>query len=113
MLGGDAGQADRIPVLLAGGAARSTWLAQLRADVLGRRIYACAEPETGLLGAAILAAAGCGLYSSVSAAQAHMSPELREVLPDHNRARCFDQLYPAWVARRRAAVPEPTGTDRT
>ena len=107
------GTGDRIPVRLAGGAARSPWLAQLRADVLGRTVCACAEPETGLLGAAILAATGCGLHASFGAARARMAPGLREVRPDQGRARRYDELYPAWLALRRAAMPEATGADRT
>ena len=92
-----------LPVILAGGVARSASLTQLRADVLGRTVFACPEPEVGLLGAAILTASGCGLYPRLEAAQAAMSPKLYKVLPDPYRARHYAELHSNWLTARDAA----------
>ncbi len=53
-LAGSGGDRDA-PVVLAGGAARSRWLAQLRADVLGRPVVVRRDPDVSLLGAGLIA----------------------------------------------------------
>ncbi|HEX3962985.1 MAG TPA: FGGY-family carbohydrate kinase [Trebonia sp.] len=114
LLSGPGQQNGEAPaIVLAGGTARSPWLTQLRADVMGRTVLACAEPEIGLLGAAMLAAVGCGLYPSISAARARMSPPLRKVLPNPQASRCFSQLYAAWAAERQTVVSQQFMAGRT
>jgi xylulokinase len=94
----------RLPVILAGGTARSPSLMQLRADVLGRTVLACPEPEIGLLGAAVLTAVGCGLYPALDAARGAMSPHLQKIVPEPRRARRYVELHADWLSRRDLAA---------
>jgi sugar (pentulose or hexulose) kinase len=83
-------------VVLAGGAARSPLLAQLRADVLGRQVRVCAEPDVSLMGAAMIAMLGCGIHSSPAAAAEAMEQDwtLRE--PDPASAARYEELFGRW-----------------
>ena len=99
---------DRV-VCVAGGA-RSPLVRQMRADMTGLPVYHSEDVETTSRGAAMLAAAGAGLHSSVGAAagaMARIAPEPQ--LPDpatahdyeagHRRYRMlFDALAPHFGA---------------
>ncbi len=79
-------------LVLAGGVARSPELARLRADVLGRPIEVCQQPDVSLLGAALIALRGAG--ADVSAFGAH---ERRETVhPDPARAEQYAALHATW-----------------
>ncbi|MEL7517667.1 MAG: FGGY-family carbohydrate kinase, partial [Pseudomonadota bacterium] len=69
-----------------GGMAANDWMAQDLADVLGVTVERPAFIETTALGAAMLAAAGAGLYESVARAAATMRGELRTFDPDMDDA---------------------------
>ena len=51
-----------------GGGSRSDHWCQIRADVLNKPIRRTAIADAGVLGAAIMAGAGCGAFSDLSAA---------------------------------------------
>ncbi|WP_037677345.1 FGGY-family carbohydrate kinase [Streptomyces griseus] len=85
------------PVVLTGGPSRSPALAQLRADVLGRPIHVSTEADATLHGAALLALVAEGLESSLSAAQAHMTPRVHVYTPRTSIATRYDQLYEQWL----------------
>ncbi|MCI2418428.1 FGGY-family carbohydrate kinase [Saccharopolyspora sp. K220] len=95
--------AARLPIVLAGGTARSRTTAQLRADVLHRTTLVCAEPEVTLLGAAALALVGSGLAHDLDDARARIACEFQQLDPAHERALHYDALYAAWRAAREAA----------
>jgi sugar (pentulose or hexulose) kinase len=78
----------------AGGGTRSrTWM-QIKADVSGCRIEAQPMPETTLLGAALLAGVGAGLYPDHAAALASLAPSQPvEYLPDEDRHASYQRLY--------------------
>ncbi|ANY08444.1 xylulokinase [Pseudonocardia sp. HH130630-07] len=95
------------PVVLAGGAARSEAAARLRADVFGRRVLACADPDVTLLGAAALAMAGAGC--DLDEAAGRLRPRLRVVEPDPARAARYDELYVEWLDARERLVPGTGG----
>ncbi|MEQ3553805.1 FGGY-family carbohydrate kinase [Pseudonocardia nematodicida] len=93
-------------VMLAGGAARSAAVARLRADVLGRPVLVCDDPDVTLLGAAALARAGAG--QDLDRALEDLRPRLHRIDPDPARAARYGELYPAWLeARARIAPDEP------
>ena len=87
-----AGDAPIGIVALAGGVARSPFLAQLRADVLGRPVRVCSEPDVSLLGAALLAFRGGGIPAALGGA----SPSDRVVLPAPAPATAYEELFAAW-----------------
>jgi len=84
-----------IPVLVtAGGGTRNRAWLQIKADVSGCRIEASAEPEATLLGAALVAGIGSGLYRSEFEAFASLCPNPVEVFePDSERHEIYQRLY--------------------
>ena len=95
-----------IPALVAagGGIRNRPWL-QIKADVSGCRIEASAEPEATLLGAALVAGIGCGLYAN--AAQAFDGLRLKPVevfLPDTERHAVYRHLYEQGYLRLQNAL---------
>lgn len=79
-------------VRLAGGGARSAWWRQLQADVYGCRCAAMRSEEGSALGAALLAAVGCGAFRSVpdaSAAAAQVKQVSRPIAARHRRYRAL------------------------
>ena len=84
-----------IPALVtAGGGTRNRVWLQIKADVSGCRIEASVEPEATLLGAALVAGVGSGLYTSESEAIAGLHTNPVEVfLPDSERHATYRRLY--------------------
>ena len=84
-----------IPVLVtAGGGTRNRVWLQIKADVSGCRIEVSAEPEATLLGAALVAGIGSGVYASESEAFAGLHPNRLEVfVPDEERHAMYRRLY--------------------
>ena len=69
------------------------WL-QIKADVTGCRIESSAEPEATLLGAALVAGIGSGVYKSETEAVANLTPDPVEVfLPNSERHEAYRRLY--------------------
>jgi xylulokinase len=92
--------AGRLPVVLAGGTARSLTTAQLRADVLHRTTLVCTEPDVTLLGAAALALVGSRLAHDLDDARARIACEFRQLDPNPERARRYDALFADWRCAR-------------
>jgi sugar (pentulose or hexulose) kinase len=79
-------------LVLAGGAARSPVLVQLRADVLGREIEVCEEPDVTILGAALLALYGRG----ADIGDFHAGESRSSVRPDPAAAEEYAALHTTW-----------------
>lgn len=113
ILAGTAGAS--MAVVLAGGAARSPELAQLRADILNREILVYEEADVSLMGAGLLAAVGTGLHETV-AEMSTFGQQARSVEPDRVNSERYDDLYREWLAgsaRNRGQVsPERIPTTR-
>ncbi len=85
-------QIDRMVV--AGGGTRIPRWMQIRADVSGCRLELSPVVEATLLGAALLAGVGSGIYGSIPEAVAALNPgRARVVLPDTERHRQYCELY--------------------
>jgi xylulokinase len=84
-----------IPALVtAGGGTRNRAWLQIKADVSGCRLEASAEPEATLLGAALVAAIGSGLYAGEAEAFAGLRANPVEVfLPDPGRHATYRRLF--------------------
>lgn len=80
-------------IRVAGGGARNALWNQIKAAVSGRPVRPCVTSENGVLGAAMLAAMGAGLYDSVEAASHAMVQLLPAVAPN-----------PAWRDAYRPAL---------
>lgn len=89
-------------VVVTGGGARSALFCRIVADVLGKTVIRCREPEATCLGAGMLAAAASGIYPSVAAASEAMSSLGDRFMPgglqpfyDELYRDVFQGLYPA------------------
>lgn len=80
-------------VRLSGGACRPTspWT-KIQADVYGKPVILLKTSDTTALGAAILAAYGVSLYSSVPEAVGHMVHVLQRVEPNAEATRSYESL---------------------
>jgi sugar (pentulose or hexulose) kinase len=95
-----------IPALVAagGGTRNRPWL-QIKADVSGCRIEASAEPEATLLGAALVAGIGSGLYASELEAFDGLTLKPVEVfVPDMDRHAVYRRLYEQGYLRLQDAL---------
>ncbi len=70
---------------IAGGGARSDIWCQIRADIVGRPLKRVANLDSGVLGAALLAGVGAGLYGNIADAAASLVTIDRRFEPDEDR----------------------------
>ena len=85
-------------VRVAGGGARLELWNHIKADLTGRQLRPCATSENGVLGTAMLAALGAGIYPDVPAAGEAMVQLLEPVLPDDSCRPLYDALFERYVA---------------
>jgi sugar (pentulose or hexulose) kinase len=78
---------------LCGGGSKSDLVMQITAEVFNLPTIRPAIHEASALGAAMLAAAGVGLYPEVEAAVAAMARIARTFEPDPDHAAVYDRLY--------------------
>lgn len=89
-----------LPVLFAGGSARSAHVARLRADALGRAVHVASDPDVTLLGAAALALVGTGRARDLDEARDRLGLTFGVVTPDEGRAGAYDEVFARWTAAR-------------
>ena len=80
-------------VRVSGGAAKSRVWNGIMSDVLGIPLIVTKEPEATALGAAILAASGCGIHGSVISACDAMVKDKGKVVPNRKNGRIYDRIY--------------------
>lgn len=76
-------------VIACGGATQSKLFMQIYADVLGQPITITHVPEASLLGSAVLAAVGAGLYPTLADASRQMVEVVGEYQPDPERHQAY------------------------
>lgn len=76
-----------------GGGARSPLWLQTKADITGRTIYTVECKEAGCLGAAIIAAVGCGQYPDIAGACARMVRTAQYYEPDKEMRKKYAEKY--------------------
>lgn len=87
-----------------GGAASEAWC-QIKADVTNRRVVVGEAAEPGLLGCAMLAWTGLGMFSDLAAAQQALARPARRYEPDPARRDAYEPLHAAWTAAVAALRP--------
>jgi sugar (pentulose or hexulose) kinase len=106
-------QASGMPIdrlRIAGGGTRNRPWMQIKADVSGCRLDLLSMPETTLLGAALLAGIGAGVFGSP--AEVFASPNLpglkdaqvETVLPDPDRRLAYRSIYHAGYLKLQAPL---------
>jgi ribulose kinase len=88
-----------------GGPSRSQLWMQIHADVAGKPISLPREPESVLLGSAILAAQGGGLYASLREAASAMAGTSRSIQPNMEKHAMYKDILPRYVATYEALSP--------
>jgi xylulokinase len=79
-----------------GGAASDAWC-QIRADVLGRIIERKANLDAGVVGAAILAGVGTGVFGSLGEAARNLAQTEQVFAPDPARRGMYDEGFARYV----------------
>lgn len=80
-----------------GGASRSRLWMQMHADMSGVPVYLTEEPEAPLLGDAVLAAYGTGVYSSIEEAAGSMVHVKEMIEPDENNRETYAFYYDKYI----------------
>jgi sugar (pentulose or hexulose) kinase len=83
-------------VIVFGGGARSPFIQQLLANVLNRPVVVSSTSETALLGAAILAGLGCGIYGDLEEAKTIVRQGAQVVPPQPSAARDYHELFQSY-----------------
>lgn len=78
-------------IVVGGGSKNQLWN-QIRADVLGIPILVVEQAESTVLGAAMYAFYGAGVYTTADAAQDKMKPNYRVVNPSSNRSLYLNMM---------------------
>jgi len=88
---------------VSGGLAKSDYMLQLKADMMGRKIVSLNASEAGTVGVAILAAAAGGIFKSIDEAVSRLVTVKREYRPDDKRTlayaekfQTYKKIYPAF-----------------
>jgi len=84
---------DTKELMLTGGGSRSDFWSQIFCDVLGISCVRNVVEEVTSLGAAILAAAGAGLFPDIAKAAENICKEDKRWIPDSNRHKFYDSIY--------------------
>ena len=83
-------------LVVTGGGAKSHFWLQMKADVTGKRVVLPEITEASLLGAAILAGVGAGVYPNVDEAINRVSHVAGVFEPDPAAATIYDQRFPLY-----------------
>lgn len=92
-----AGAARPERIVAAGGGARSALWLKIKASLYGAPFVVPREPECGLVGNAVLAAAATGAAPSLAAAAARMVRHGPEIVPEPDWAARYDALAPIYA----------------
>ncbi len=84
-------------LMCGGGGFKSDPWAQIRADVLGKRLVRPVVNEPGVVGAACIAAVSSGLQSSLSDAHVPFAKVDRIWEPDHSMRHYYDDLFGVYL----------------
>jgi xylulokinase len=89
---------------VAGGGARSAAWCRMKADVTGMPVFRSTEPETGVIGAAIAASVGLGVYDTIGMAADRMVRRGQRFAPRGGRAGLFDARASRYRQIKEAAL---------
>ncbi len=87
-------------IRLTGGCTAIEGWNQMQADLYGKPVSTLENPQASLLGAAILAAHGLGIFPSVAAAARQMVKIRRTYEPDRQRMETYEGIYRRFQAVR-------------
>ncbi len=79
-------------VSIGGGAKSRAWL-QMQADIFGKEVVSLRNEQGPAMGAAIIAAAGCGWFESLQEAAAVFVQNDVSVMPDPEKTKRYEQIF--------------------
>ena len=83
---------------------KSSYVMQMMADLLGKKIEILDADQTCALGAAIYGAVAGGVYENVQTASAKMAAKcIGEFVPDKNRSEVYRQHYEKYICLTKLA----------
>jgi autoinducer 2 (AI-2) kinase len=85
-------------VRLGGGLAKSQCLTKILPAVLDLPTYIPEITEVSALGAAMCAAVGAGVYSSLGEAMSAMKPQMKVIAPERLSALEYEEYYQRWIS---------------
>ncbi len=83
-------------VRITGGIARSELWNQIQADIYNKEVVATEYEEATVLGCAIIAAVGVGLYKDINEATKNMVHIKKRYIPNQRNVECYGRLYEIW-----------------
>jgi xylulokinase len=83
--------------IVSGGASKSDFWNQLKADIIGQRVERLRDPDTSVIGAAVLASVGSGYFKTFSDACSSMVHTEREFNPRIELKDFYDKLFLVYV----------------
>ena len=89
-----------------GGAQKNEFWLQMKADVTGLPVEVVSNPELTLLGAAILAGIGSGIYTDAGDALSRTEFRITVYEPDNNRHEEYNEWYEKVFAKIAPALEE-------
>jgi xylulokinase len=84
------------PLVISGGGSRIPLWNRIKADVLSRPVITLQNPHAGMLGAAMLAGVGAGIYRSPEEAAAGMARPEGRYEPHRELSRRYSRLYASY-----------------
>ncbi len=84
-------------LVVTGGGAKSNFWLQLKADITGKRIIVPEVTEASLLGAALLAGVGAGVYTGLEDAVSRACRTVRTYEPRAEQMAIYDKIYPIYA----------------
>lgn len=84
-------------IIMIGGGAKSTVWPQIVADISNLPLIIPKQKEAACAGAAILAAVGSGLFSSIEAACERFSGETHPIQPSEKNAAIYEKMYKNFI----------------
>lgn len=84
-------------IISMGGGAKSSLWNQIKADITGLELLIPENTETALLGAAIIAGMGIGVYEDFGTATSKAVSIEKKYLPDSGNKRIYDTTYKKYV----------------
>jgi L-ribulose-5-phosphate 4-epimerase len=101
---GERAAEEPMEIFLAGGMTRGGLWTQLVCDVLDAPLTVSTLPEASVLGAAICAGAGGGVFPDLATGAAVLA-QVQRLTPDAASARLYHELYADWTQVREARAP--------
>jgi len=92
-------------IRIGGAAARSAVWNQIIADVLGKPVFALKRSHTEVLGAAVLAGYGIGVYPDLTEATARVTETGQKFIPDPAAHEVYNRLFPLFLRLYPSVAP--------